>query len=156
MGYEEEKILKEILAKDIIEDKEDLDLILEQLNHRKIKKKDDYTFGDRAAGKIAKFAGSWTFIIIFITILAIWMLINSKMRDKAFDPYPFILLNLVLSCLAAIQAPLIMMSQNRQEKKDRQRAEDDFIINLKNEIIIRDIHKKLSNIENNLKKNHRR
>ena len=146
MGYEEEKILKEILAKDIIEDKEDLDLILEQLNHRKIKKKEDYTFGDRAADKIAKFAGSWTFIIIFITILAIWMLINSKMRDKAFDPYPFILLNLVLSCLAAIQAPLIMMSQNRQEKKDRQRAEDDFIVNLKNEIIIRDMHKKLSNI----------
>ena len=150
MGYEEEKILKEILAKDIIEDKEDLDLILEQLNHRKIKKKDDYTFGDRTADKIAKFAGSWTFIIIFITILAIWMLINSKMRDKAFDPYPFILLNLVLSCLAAIQAPLIMMSQNRQEKKDRQRAEDDFIVNLKNEIIIRDLHKKLSNIEKQL------
>lgn len=150
MGYEEEKILKEILAKDIIEDKEDLDLILEQLNHKKIKKKDDYTFGDRAADKIAKFAGSWTFIIIFITILAIWMLINTKMGSKAFDPYPFILLNLLLSCLAAIQAPLIMMSQNRQEKKDRQRAEDDFIVNLKNEIIIRDIHKKLSNIEKQL------
>lgn len=98
MGYEEEKILKEILAKDIIEDKEDLDLILEQLNHKKIKKKDDYTFGDRAADKIAKFAGSWTFIIIFITILAIWMLINTKMGSKAFDPYPFILLNLLLSC----------------------------------------------------------
>lgn len=152
MGYEEEKILKEILQKDIIEDKEDLDLILKQLNNRKIKRKDDYSFGDRAADKIAKFAGSWTFIIIFVSLLAIWMLINIKMRDKAFDPYPFILLNLVLSCIAAIQAPLIMMSQNRQEKKDRQRAEDDFIVNLKNEIIIRDIHKTLANIENKLEK----
>lgn len=150
MGYEEEKILKEILEKNIIEDKEDLDLIFKQLNNRKIKKKDDYTFGDKAADKIAKFAGSWTFIIIFITLLTIWMLINNKMGDKAFDPFPFILLNLLLSCLAAIQAPLIMMSQNRQEKKDRQRAEDDFIVNLKNEIIIRDIHKKLSYIEKQL------
>lgn len=150
MGYEEERILKEILEKNIIEDKEDLDLIFKQLNNRKIKKKDDYTFGDKAADKIAKFAGSWTFIIIFITLLTIWMLINNKMGDKAFDPFPFILLNLLLSCLAAIQAPLIMMSQNRQEKKDRQRAEDDFIVNLKNEIIIRDIHKKLSYIEKQL------
>mgnify|MGYP002714477401 FL=1 len=68
------------------------------------------------------------------------------MDDKAFDPYPFILLNLVLSCVAAIQAPLIMMSQNRQEEKDRQRAEDDYIVNLKTEIIIRDIHKKLDQL----------
>ena len=74
------------------------------------------------------------------------MIINNKMDGKAFDPYPFILLNLVLSCVAAVQAPLIMMSQNRQEEKDRQRAEDDYIVNLKTEIIIRDIHKKLDQL----------
>lgn len=121
------------------------------------KTEQEYSFGAKAADKIAKFAGSWTFIIIFIASLAIWMLINSKMGDDAFDPYPFILLNLVLSCLAAIQAPLIMMSQNRQEEKDRQRAEDDYIVKLKTEIIIKDIHKKLEMlIEEKVRKIHKK
>lgn len=152
MENREEELLREILNRDILEDKEGLDLLLEELNNKK-KEDDNYSFGARAADKIAKFAGSWTFIIVFIFLLGLWMLINSRMGDKAFDPYPFILLNLILSCIAAIQAPLIMMSQNRQEKKDRQRAEDDFVVNLKTQIIIRDIHKKISEIEKKMDKN---
>ncbi|MFO3716446.1 MULTISPECIES: DUF1003 domain-containing protein [Anaerococcus] len=147
----EEEVLKSILDNDLgLDDEEIIMLIKDSLSKQKRNSKEDYSFGAKAADKIAKFAGSWTFIIIFITVLAIWMIINSKMGDKAFDPYPFILLNLVLSCVAAIQAPLIMMSQNRQEEKDRQRAEDDYIVNLKTEIIIRDIHKHLDQIEKNL------
>lgn len=147
----EEEVLKSILDNDLgLDDEEIVMLIKDSLSKQKRNSKEDYSFGAKAADKIAKFAGSWTFIIIFITVLAIWMIINSKMGDKAFDPYPFILLNLVLSCVAAIQAPLIMMSQNRQEEKDRQRAEDDYIVNLKTEIIIRDIHKHLDQIEKNL------
>ena len=147
----EEEVLKSILDNDLgLDDEEIIMLIRDSLSKQKRNSKEDYSFGAKAADKIAKFAGSWTFIIIFITVLAIWMIINSKIGDKAFDPYPFILLNLVLSCVAAIQAPLIMMSQNRQEEKDRQRAEDDYIVNLKTEIIIRDIHKHLDQIEKNL------
>ena len=133
----EEEVLKSILDNDLgLDDEEIIMLIKDSLSKQKRNSKEDYSFGAKAADKIAKFAGSWTFIFIFITVLAIWMIINSKMWDKAFDPYPFILLNLILSCVAAIQAPLIMMSQNRQEEKDRQRAEDDYIVNLKTEIII--------------------
>ena len=97
-----------------------------------------YTFGQRAADHIAQFAGSWTFIFIFVGALIFWMILNIFWLVKAFDPYPFILLNLVLSCVAAIQAPLIMMSQNRQEAKDRSRAENDYKVNLKTEIVIED------------------
>ena len=147
----ENEILQAILDNDLgLDDEEIVLLIKNSLYDRKRNKKDDYSFGARAADKIAKFAGSWTFIIIFVLCLIIWMFGNIKMRDKAFDPYPFILLNLVLSCVAAIQAPLIMMSQNRQEEKDRKRAEDDYIVNLKTEIIIRDIHKHLNEIEKKL------
>ena len=88
--------------------------------------KEKYTLGQRAADAIAKFAGSWAFIFTFTGVLILWMLVNTLLAAKAFDPYPFILLNLVLSCVAAIQAPLIMMSQNRQEEKDRRRAENDY------------------------------
>lgn len=147
----ENEILQAILDNDLgLDDEEIVLLIKNSLYDRKRNKKDDYSFGAIAADKIAKFAGSWTFIIIFVLCLIIWMFVNIKMRDKAFDPYPFILLNLVLSCVAAIQAPLIMMSQNRQEEKDRKRAEDDYIVNLKTEIIIRDIHKHLNEIEKKL------
>lgn len=89
------------------------------------------TFGQRAADAVARFAGSWAFIFSFIAVMVIWMVINLVLGSRAFDEYPFILLNLVLSCIAAVQAPLIMMSQNRQEAKDRQRAENDYKINLK-------------------------
>ncbi|MEI8100010.1 MAG: DUF1003 domain-containing protein [Bacteroidota bacterium] len=108
-------------------------------------KKETLTFGQRAADKIATFGGSWTFIISFFIILAIWIAFNVwALHDKGFDPYPFILLNLILSCLASIQAPIIMMSQNRQEEKDRERAEWDLKINEKAEAEIREISKKLT------------
>ena len=101
------------------------------------------TFGERVSDKIAEFGGSWKFILSFFAFLLIWMLINVLLASKAFDVYPFILLNLMLSCLAAIQAPIIMMSQNRQEQKDRKRAENDYKVNLKAEIEIRLLNDKI-------------
>jgi len=101
-------------------------------------------FGDRIADKVATFGGSWKFIIIFFVILTGWIILNSVMLVKnTFDPYPFILLNLILSCIAAIQAPIIMMSQNRQECKDRKRAEHDYKVNLKAELEVRLLHEKM-------------
>ena len=108
--------------------------------------KEKYTLGQRAADAIAKFAGSWAFIFSFTGVLILWMVVNTLLAAKAFDPFPFILLNLVLSCVAAIQAPLIMMSQNRQEEKDRARAENDYKVNLKTEIMIEALHDKLNRI----------
>lgn len=105
------------------------------------------TLGQKLADKIATFGGSWTFIISFFSFLTIWILINVIfLNAKTFDPYPFILLNLILSCLAAIQAPIIMMSQNRQEQKDRQRADHDYKINLKAELEIKLLSEKMDHI----------
>jgi uncharacterized membrane protein len=105
------------------------------------------TFGQRLSDKMASFGGSWGFIIIFACVLILWISINSLLLTlKPFDPYPFILLNLILSCLAAIQAPIIMMSQNRQEAKDRLRASYDYQINLKAELEIRQLHQKLDHL----------
>lgn len=104
------------------------------------------SFGEKAADNLAKFAGSWLFIISFCLFLIGWIVINIFVIYDPFDPYPFILLNLILSCLASVQAPLIMMSQNRQEEKDRRRAESDYKVSLKSEIIIEDIHYKLDKI----------
>lgn len=105
------------------------------------------TFGQRVADKVADFGGSWKFIIIFAVVLAVWVIINSiVLIFKPFDPYPFILLNLILSCLAAIQAPVIMMSQNRQEAKDRLRAQHDYQVNLKAELEIRNLHEKIDHL----------
>lgn len=102
------------------------------------------TFGEKVSDKLAEFGGSWTFIGCFAGVMATWIIFNSSLLFiKAFDPFPFILLNLVLSCLAAIQAPIIMMSQNRQEKKDRVRAESDYLINVRAELEIRQLHAKL-------------
>lgn len=105
------------------------------------------TFGERLSDHLASFGGSWTFIIIFGCVLFAWMVFNVIVvtRDQ-FDPYPFILLNLVLSCLAAIQAPIIMMSQKRQEAKDRLRSENDYRVNLKAELEIRHLHEKIDHI----------
>ena len=104
------------------------------------------SFGARASDAVARFAGSWAFIFSFIAIMVIWMVVNVAADTRAFDAYPFILLNLVLSCIAAVQAPLIMMSQNRQEEKDRRRAENDYKVNLKTEIMIEDIFDKVTEI----------
>lgn len=135
------------ILKDVREDMSD-DELTELLLENKISVSNDkkITFGQRASDKLAEFAGSWFFIIAFTLFLLIWVLINVYLLKNPFDPYPFIMLNLVLSCVAAIQAPLIMMSQKRQEQKDRERAEDDFKINLKCEIILENLHRKLDEL----------
>ncbi len=105
------------------------------------------SLGDRLADRVASFGGSWKFIIIFFCLLSGWMMLNVWWyHNKGFDPYPFILLNLILSCIAAIQAPIIMMSQNRQEDKDRARSENDYKTNLKAEAEIRMLHEKIDHL----------
>jgi uncharacterized membrane protein len=105
------------------------------------------TLGQRAADRIADFGGSWIFIGIFALVMLCWMLLNSYvLAARPFDPYPYILLNLVLSCLAAVQAPVIMMSQNRQEARDRQRSLHDYQVNLKAELEIRHLHQKIDHL----------
>ena len=105
------------------------------------------TIGERVADRIADFAGSWTFIILFFVVLLVWIAINSIiLLSKPFDPYPFILLNLVLSCIAAIQAPVIIMSQNRQEARDRLQAQHDYQVNLKAELEIQNLHEKMDHL----------
>ena len=99
--------------------------------------------GQKVSDKVAQFGGSWLFISSFFIILFIWILYNSVAGRNAFDPYPYILMNLVLSCIAALQAPIIMMSQNRVEEKDRKRSENDYLINLKAELEIRSLHQKI-------------
>ena len=144
---ENRKLLKELL-KDIRHDMTDEE-VLNLLADSKISESptaEKYTLGQRAADAIAKFAGSWAFIFSFTGVLLLWMVVNTILAADAFDPFPFILLNLVLSCVAAIQAPLIMMSQNRQEEKDRRRAENDYKVNLKTEIMIEDLHDKVNAI----------
>ena len=152
-GKERAKIIKELLD---ITDKEFTDeKLIQQLTMTEIvenNSNEKTTFGQKAADAVAKFAGSWAFIFSFVAVMVIWMIVNVVLSTKAFDAYPFILLNLVLSCIAAVQAPLIMMSQNRQEVKDRKRAENDYKINLKNELIIDDLHKKIELILENQKK----
>ncbi len=138
---ENRKLLKEVL-KDIRHDMTDEE-VLNLLADSKISESptaEKYTLGQRSADAIAKFAGSWAFIFAFTGVLILWMVVNTILASNVFDPYPFILLNLVLSCVAAIQAPLIMMSQNRQEEKDRRRAENDYKVNLKTEIMIEDLY----------------
>lgn len=103
------------------------------------------TFGEKIADRIAAFGGSWTFIFLSVFILAGWILLNGKDRES-FDPYPFILLNLVLSSIAALQAPVIMMSQNRQSQWDRRRAREDYLVNLKAELEVRTLNEKLDSL----------
>jgi CRP/FNR family transcriptional regulator, cyclic AMP receptor protein len=111
---------------------------------------DEYTFAERIADEVASFGGSWTFIITFLVVLIVYTCINVAMRGKAWDPYPFILLNLFLSMLAAIQAPVIMMSQNRQDKKDRLRSELDFDVNRRAESEIQNLSRKLNLLNDKL------
>ena len=141
------KLIREIIS-DVKHDMSDEE-ILNMLANSRVSanpQKEKYTVGQRAADRIAKFAGSWAFIFSFTAVLILWMVGNVLLAKRAFDPYPYILLNLVLSCVAAIQAPLIMMSQNRQEEKDRRRAENDYKVNLKTEIRIEDLHNKMNKI----------
>ena len=146
---ENRKLLREVLndIRHDMTDEEVLNLLADsKISVKPESGKEKYTLGQRAADTIAKFAGSWAFIFSFTGVLILWMVFNVILATKAFDPYPFILLNLVLSCVAAIQAPLIMMSQNRQEEKDRRRAENDYKVNLKTEIMIEDLYDKVSAI----------
>lgn len=116
------------------------ELILNNLLHPP---KEILTRGQSISDKVARFGGSWKFIIIFIAFLTVWVVYNSAAAKAGFDPYPFILMNLILSFIAALQAPIIMMSQNRQEEKDRMRNENDYLINLKAEMEIRSLHSKV-------------
>ena len=146
---ENRKLLREVLndIRHDMTDEEVLNLLADsKISVRPEGEKEKYTLGQRAADSIAKFAGSWAFIFSFSGVLILWMVVNVVLAAGAFDPYPFILLNLVLSCVAAIQAPLIMMSQNRQEEKDRRRAENDYKVNLKTEIMIEDLYDKVNAI----------
>ena len=146
---ENRKLLREVLndIRHDMTDEEVLSLLADsRVSVNPAEEKAKYTLGQRAADAIAKFAGSWAFIFSFTGVLVLWMVINTVLAARAFDPYPFILLNLVLSCIAAIQAPLIMMSQNRQEEKDRRRAENDYKVNLKTEIMIEDLYDKVNAI----------
>lgn len=150
-----QRLIRELLQNtdDEFSDEELIHLLVDQkITVNTNEKYDDRTFGQRAADAVAKFAGSWSFIFCFLAVMLIWMIINVRLASRAFDAYPFILLNLVLSCIAAIQAPLIMMSQNRQEAKDRTEAENDYKVNLKNELIIDDLHVKVDTIIDNQKK----
>ena len=120
---------------------EDETLILENLLHPP---QEVLTKGQKISDKVARFGGSWAFIISFFIILIAWILFNTiAPKNNDFDPYPFILMNLILSCIAALQAPIIMMSQNRQEEKDRKRSENDYLINLKAELEIRAFNQKV-------------
>ena len=155
------KISKQDLLKIILDEVDDLDLVEEDIIHMLINEKvakdisevrnKQLTFGDKMSDKLAVFAGSWSFIIGFGIIMMTWIVINTR-SPHPYDPYPFILLNLILSCLAAIQAPIIMMSQNRQEEKDRIRSKSDYKINLKSELIIEDLHKKIDILLKNQEK----
>lgn len=146
---------KEITER-ILENKEEFDDIQEELIHELIHGKisqdantvdeNKISLGDRMADKISAFVGSWPFIIVSVSMIIVWVIINVSYIIKPFDPYPFILLNLFLSCIAAIQAPIIMMSQNREGDKDRIKAKNDYKVNLKSEIIIEDLHLKMDEI----------
>lgn len=126
------------IVKEAIDEQE---LILNNLAHPP---QEVITRGQKLADRVASFGGSWTFIVAFFIILSAWILFNSlPPKTDNFDPYPFILMNLVLSCIAALQAPVIMMSQNRQEEKDRKRSENDYLINLKAELELRSLHQKM-------------
>lgn len=136
-GGEQLAKLKQIVQQAIEEEK----LIAENLLHQP---KEVLTRGQSISDKVATFGGSWKFIISFSVVLSGWILFNTlSPRQDEFDPYPFILMNLVLSAIAALQAPIIMMSQNRKEEKDRKRSENDYLINLKAELEVRSLHQKI-------------
>lgn len=137
----EDKGVLSSLEKEVLESLASQDILVENVN-KKFETK--LTLGQRMANRVAHFGGSWKFIIVFLTLIIVWMILNTFfITQDGFDPYPFILLNLVLSCLAAIQAPIIMMSQNRQAQRDRLQANEEYCTNLKAELEIQHLHSKL-------------
>lgn len=152
------KDIVRILLKQNLEERDEADL-LEMLVDNPLsvdvdkQEEDELTTGQKAADKISEVAGSWRFILGFVAFLVFWIILNGVLlKSGAMDPYPFILLNLMLSCLAAIQAPIIMMSQNRQSEKDRCRSQNDYRINLKNELITEMLHHQLETVIKNQSK----
>ena len=151
LNYYRNKVVSDYLVKEIGELSELEKTVLDSVSSNKTltdkidsEEEKVLTVGERIADKVASFGGSWTFIISFGVFIFIWIVVNIYwLFNKGFDPYPFILLNLILSCLAAMQAPVIMMSQNRQEQKDRDRSKNDYMINLKSELEIRTLHEKI-------------
>ncbi len=154
LNHYREKYISEYLVKDVGELSELENTVLTSLKDQttltdKLDGEDNqaFTLGQRVADKVASFGGSWKFIISFGVFLVIWIAFNAFwLANTGFDPYPFILLNLILSCIAAMQAPVIMMSQNRQEEKDRERSKKDYMINLKTELEIRILHEKIDHL----------
>lgn len=153
LNFFREKYISSFLLKEVDELSELEKIVITSLKEKqsllpKLEEEDShYSFGQKIADKVAEFGGSWTFIISFMSFLVLWILVNVFLfLNKGFDPYPFILLNLILSCIAALQAPVIMMSQNRQEEKDRKRAKNDYMINLKSELEIRMLHEKIDHL----------
>ncbi len=149
LQYVEEVLKKEKgeltnLENKVLESLKEQEIIAQNIN---IEFDKHSTFGERLSDRLAALGGSWRFLIIFFILLAMWITLNSiSLLGKNFDPYPFILLNLILSCLAAIQAPIIMMSQNRMETKDRIRARNDYLVNLKAELEIRNLNERIDNL----------
>jgi len=148
-GYVEESLEQEIgeitdLERSVIESLRAQEVISENPAEQEAETR---SFGERVADRVAAFGGSWTFIMASLTFLGAWIVFNAfKGPGHAPDPYPFILLNLLLSCVAALQAPIIMMSQRRQESRDRRRAEQDYLVNLKAELEIRHLHEKMDHL----------
>ena len=149
-----EKLVKMILNKtdnDTMDNFDELfDMLINEPIAINVDKEENRTIGEKVADKLAEVAGSWTFIIIFVLFLIFWIVLNI-MAMQAVDPYPFILLNLVLSCISAIQAPIIMMSQNREAKKEKIKSNNEYKTTLKNELILEELHRKMDEILKNEK-----
>lgn len=149
-----EKLVKMILNKtdnDTMDNFDELfDMLINEPIAINVDKEENRTIGEKVSDKLAEVAGSWTFIIIFVLFLIFWIVLNI-MAMQAIDPYPFILLNLVLSCISAIQAPIIMMSQNREAKKEKIKSNNEYKTTLKNELILEELHRKMDEILKNEK-----
>ena len=153
------EIVKMLLKNNELDSKDEeelLDLLIDQPIAIDVDKQEEtkMTFGDRVADKVSEVCGSWAFIIVFLGFLVAWVILNTVilLGDKSIDPYPFILLNLVLSCISALQAPIIMMSQNRQAAKDSLRNQNDYRTDLKSELILESLHDQMDVILRNQKR----
>lgn len=153
MTRTKKEIVKMLLNKELEQDDDDylVDMLADNPISIDVDKQveSNATIGDKVADKLTAVAGSWGFIITFLIIIVIWITLNMVFLVKGFDPYPFILLNLILSCIAALQAPIIMMSQNRQGEKDRLRGQNDYKVDLKSELILEDLHERMEQILKN-------
>lgn len=148
MAKSRKDLVKMIVNKELEDEDHEflIDLLVENPISRNVDKdiEENSKFGSKVADKLSAVAGSWSFIIGFFIFIILWVVVNMVVLTKGFDPYPFILLNLFLSCLAAFQAPIIMMSQNRQAEIDRQRSENDYKVDTKSELILEDLHEKMN------------